>query len=69
MLGIQSKPELNGELGSIEDFDAETGRCQFKFKNNKTASLSAGNIIMPDGTRCRIDGLQGGKGHTTLATT
>lgn len=61
VLGIQSKPELNGEMGSIVDFDAEKGRYQFKFKNNKTASLSAGNIIMPDGTRCRIDGLQGGK--------
>ena len=38
---MQSKPELNGQMGSVEDFDAEKGRCHFKFdRGGKTASVS-----------------------------
>merc|ERR1712146_248740 len=64
VLGIQSKPELNGQMGSVEDFDADKGRCHFKFdRGGKTASLSAANIILPPETRVRVDGLQSAPQH------
>ena len=47
VLGIQSKPELNGQIGTVLDFDAAKERCHVRL-GGKTASLAAANIILPD---------------------
>jgi hypothetical protein len=35
VLGLQSRPELNGEMGTVREFDPVKGRVMFHFSKDK----------------------------------
>eukprot|EP00316_Scyphosphaera_apsteinii_P020706 CAMPEP_0119310288 /NCGR_PEP_ID=MMETSP1333-20130426/18585_1 /TAXON_ID=418940 /ORGANISM="Scyphosphaera apsteinii, Strain RCC1455" /LENGTH=350 /DNA_ID=CAMNT_0007314445 /DNA_START=18 /DNA_END=1070 /DNA_ORIENTATION=+ len=56
VIGMQSKPEYNGQSVHVTDFDEDKGRYHVKVKGD-LAALQPQNLILPDGTRARIVGL------------
>jgi hypothetical protein len=60
VMGLVSRPDLNGLEGCVLDFDEETGRYLFELPpshHKDTASFKAANVILPDETRVLICGL------------
>jgi uncharacterized protein YbbC (DUF1343 family) len=56
--GITSKPELNGSRGRVLNFDPEKGKYTVMLQSGAAISLSPSNLILPEGTRCVVTGLQ-----------
>ena len=43
--GVQAKPALNGQRGTIDSFDREAGRFVVKFPRNETVKLKPSNVF------------------------
>ncbi len=65
MRGLKSRPELNGEIGGIVDYDEETLRYLVQLKNARHSGLviqiKPVNIAFPPGTVVVPGGLSGAK--------
>lgn len=57
IVGVRSKPELNGETGEVFQYDEASGRYTVKFSNHVPASLKRANCILSKGTRVVVTGL------------
>jgi phage baseplate assembly protein gpV len=56
--GITSKPELNGSRGRVVNYDPEKGRYTVILSSGAGISLSPSNLILPEGTKAVVQGLQ-----------
>lgn len=55
--GLASKPEWNGKTGTIIMFNPENDRYQVKLGSDGVAALKPANVILPNGTRVKVSGL------------
>merc|ERR1719174_354461 len=56
--GITSKTELNGSRGRVVNYDPEKGRYTVVLQSGAAISLAPANLILPEGTRAVVTGLQ-----------
>jgi len=52
------RPELNLSRGRIVNYDPEKGRYTVSLQSGAPISLSPANLILPEGTRAVVQGLQ-----------
>lgn len=55
--GMVSKPELNGQKGTVRDYDASKGRYVVSMQNGVALALKPENLILPKGARAKVVGL------------
>jgi len=56
--GMVSKPELNGQTGTVRDYDAAKGRYVVSLRGvPQPVALKPENLILPKGTRVKVVGL------------
>lgn len=56
--GLASKPELNGRMGEVQNYDATKGRYTVRMGDpSVSVSLQVGNCILEAGTRIVVQGL------------
>jgi len=66
--GLESKPELNGKIGDIFNYDAENGRYMVLLQQPPTAiALQRANCLLKAGTRVTLDGLSNDKFNSQMA--
>jgi len=77
VVGVESRPELNGRTGAIADYDATKGRYTVLVRLDGRArpqgmTLRPANVVLPSGTCVRIEGLVKGEQyngeHGTIAS-
>merc|ERR1712146_340600 len=57
--GMQNRPDFNGKMGKITDFDESKGRYHVSL-GGQMAALQPGNLILSKGVRARVVGLTNG---------
>lgn len=58
VIGIQSKPEMNGKIAEVFGFDDEKGRYSVRVEDSAMAmGLQAGNCLLKQGTAITLQGL------------
>lgn len=55
---MQSAQELNGRTVSVVAYDHDADRYHVRLSEDKFYAIAAGNVIVPDGTRVVITGLE-----------
>jgi len=60
ILGVQSKPHLNGQCGTIVGIDRISQRYQLSLDHGGTVALRKENVVLPENTRVEVVGLQKG---------
>lgn len=68
LIGLESRPELNGQMGEILDFDDETGRYVVKLRRaGVSMKFRPGNCILEQGTCVKLHGLSTAQFNGQLA--
>merc|ERR1712060_552886 len=68
VVGLENKPELNGSMGDIFNYDAETGRYMVLMQNPPQAlGLHRKNCMLGEGTRVLLTDLSNGKFNGQMA--
>jgi len=63
MVGLESRPELNGTMGVLFDYNELKHRSNVKTSKGGAMSLQMANVILPIGTVVRIINLSGAPRH------
>lgn len=58
VVGLQSKPELNGKAGNVLGYAPDSERYQVQL-DNAVVALKGSSLIVPDNTRVEVQGLVG----------
>merc|ERR1711972_394355 len=69
VVGLTTKPELNGQVGDVVSYDSETGRYMVLLRNPPTAiSLQRKNCVLRAGTRVVLDSLANSRYNGQMAS-
>ena len=60
VINMQSRPEFNGKRGHVDAFDDSSGRYHVSLQQGQAVALLPANVILPNGTRGKVVGLQSG---------
>ena len=63
IVGIQSQASLNGQKGTIFQWDEGKQRYSIRLESRQTLAVKPSNVILPKGTRVCVQGLVGAAEH------
>jgi len=58
LTGLKAAAHLNGELGALERFDAETGRWEVKLRSGDVKAIKAANLEQASALDAAVDGMR-----------
>ena len=60
---VESRAEFNGQTGTICGYTADAGRYIVQLKSGQSMGLVPSKVILPNGTRCVVQGLNAAAQH------